>query len=84
MFRNIRMCDAEREFWLRHVTTLDTWRTDFTPQVPLDYTRPKGSKAAVPLIKISAEKNSPNGTYQGMLLINPGMHACHPPTRAVC
>lgn len=41
-------------------------------QVPLDYAFPKGTLATVPLIKISAEKNSPNGTYQGMLLMNPG------------
>lgn len=41
-------------------------------QVPLDYQNPNASRAAVPLIKISAEHNSPNGTYQGMLLTNPG------------
>jgi hypothetical protein len=41
--------------------------------VPLDYSTPEGTRAAVPLIKIAAQDNSPNGTYQGMLLINPGM-----------
>ena len=41
--------------------------------VPLDYSIPNGTRAAVPLIKIAAQDHSPNGTYQGMLLINPGM-----------
>lgn len=47
-------------------------------QVPLDYSDPKGSQAAVPLIRIAAQDNSPNGTYQGMMLVNPGMCSFFP------
>lgn len=41
-------------------------------QVPLDYKVLDGSRAAIPLIKIPAEEGSANGTYQGMILTNPG------------
>lgn len=39
----------------------------------MDYSAPNGSQAALPLIRIAAQDNSPNGTYQGMILTNPGM-----------
>lgn len=41
-------------------------------KVPLDYQRPSLSWASVPLVKIPAHSNSPDGPYQGMSLINPG------------
>jgi len=40
--------------------------------VPLDYQNPRLGRASVPLIKYPAVPNSPDGPYQGMILINPG------------
>ncbi|ATZ58189.1 hypothetical protein BCIN_16g00410 [Botrytis cinerea B05.10] len=40
--------------------------------VPLDYSKPSGTRASVPLIMIAAQNNSTDGPYQGMLLTNPG------------
>jgi pimeloyl-ACP methyl ester carboxylesterase len=33
---------------------------------------PDGSHASIPLIKLPAQANSPNGSYKGMILTNPG------------
>jgi pimeloyl-ACP methyl ester carboxylesterase len=41
-------------------------------KVPLDYSKPNGSQAAVPLIKLAAILNGTTGTYKGMILTNPG------------
>ncbi|PMD33402.1 hypothetical protein L207DRAFT_608184 [Hyaloscypha variabilis F] len=41
-------------------------------QVPLDYSKPNGSQAAVPLIKLAAIINGTSGAYKGMILTNPG------------
>lgn len=41
-------------------------------QVPLDYSRPNGTQAAVPLIKLAAAVNDTTGPYKGMILTNPG------------
>ncbi|GAW20620.1 hypothetical protein ANO14919_101280 [Xylariales sp. No.14919] len=40
--------------------------------VPLDYQNPSLGRASVPLIKLPANSNSTYGSYQGMILINPG------------
>ncbi|KAF5871553.1 putative alpha beta-hydrolase protein [Botrytis fragariae] len=40
--------------------------------VPLDYSKPNGTRASIPLIMIAAQSNSTDGSYQGMLLTNPG------------
>ncbi|KAH8588965.1 TAP-like protein-domain-containing protein [Bisporella sp. PMI_857] len=40
--------------------------------VALDYSKPNGTRAAIPLIKISAQINSSSSAYQGMILVNPG------------
>ncbi|KAF2963905.1 hypothetical protein GQX73_g9657 [Xylaria multiplex] len=40
--------------------------------VPLDYQNPNLGRASVPLIKLPANSNSSYGSYQGMILINPG------------
>src|SRR3954462_1039507 len=42
------------------------------PQVPLDYSKPQGHKAAIPIIKLAALPNSVNGPYKGIILTNPG------------
>ena len=41
-------------------------------QVPLDYSRPRGPGASIPILKLSADPNSKSGSYQGMILTNPG------------
>ncbi|KAE9379929.1 hypothetical protein N431DRAFT_497890 [Stipitochalara longipes BDJ] len=41
-------------------------------QVPLDYSKPNGTQAAVPLIKLAAIINGTSGSYKGMILTNPG------------
>ena len=41
-------------------------------QAPLDYQNPDLGRASIPLIKYSAEPNSSDGQYLGMILINPG------------
>ncbi|RDW91638.1 hypothetical protein BP5796_02803 [Coleophoma crateriformis] len=40
--------------------------------VPLDYSKPTGNEAIVPLIKLAASTNSSTGPYAGMILTNPG------------
>ncbi|KAG9246869.1 hypothetical protein BJ878DRAFT_416094 [Calycina marina] len=40
--------------------------------VPLDYSNPQGTRAAVPIIKIPAQLNGTNEKYQGLLFTNPG------------
>ncbi|KAI0466927.1 TAP-like protein-domain-containing protein [Xylaria cf. heliscus] len=40
--------------------------------VPLEYQNPKLGRASVPLIKLPANSTSSHGSYQGMVLINPG------------
>ncbi|KAI1121793.1 TAP-like protein-domain-containing protein [Nemania abortiva] len=40
--------------------------------VPLDYQNPSLGRASVPLIKLPANTTSSLGSYQGMILINPG------------
>ncbi|TRX87757.1 hypothetical protein FHL15_011349 [Xylaria flabelliformis] len=40
--------------------------------VPLDYQNPTLDRASVPLIKLPANPTSSQGSYQGMILINPG------------
>ncbi|KAB8293767.1 hypothetical protein EYC80_009252 [Monilinia laxa] len=44
----------------------------FMLDVPLDYSKPNGTRASVPLIMIAAHSNSNDGPYQGMILTNPG------------
>ena len=41
-------------------------------QVPLDYSRPRGPRASIPILKLTANPDSKNGPYQGMILTNPG------------
>lgn len=41
-------------------------------QVPLNYNKPHGEEAIIPLVKIPAQHNSSDGSYKGMLLTNPG------------
>ncbi|KAF4778563.1 hypothetical protein HER10_EVM0007009 [Colletotrichum scovillei] len=40
--------------------------------VPLDYKNPSLGRASVPLLKIPAAAESPDGPYRGAILINPG------------
>ncbi|KAI0523734.1 TAP-like protein-domain-containing protein [Xylaria bambusicola] len=40
--------------------------------VPLDYQNPGLGRASIPLIKLPANSNSSSGSYQGMILTNPG------------
>ncbi|KAJ3574700.1 hypothetical protein NPX13_g4280 [Xylaria arbuscula] len=40
--------------------------------VPLDYQNPDLGRASIPLIKLPAQSNSTYGSYQGMILTNPG------------
>ncbi|KAJ8062763.1 hypothetical protein OCU04_008022 [Sclerotinia nivalis] len=40
----------------------------------LEFSKPNGTRASVPLILIEAQNNSINGPCQGMLLTNPGVN----------
>ncbi|KAJ8059894.1 hypothetical protein OCU04_011518 [Sclerotinia nivalis] len=40
--------------------------------VPLDYHNPNLSRASIPIVKLPARNNSSSGSYQGMILLNPG------------
>ncbi|ROW07119.1 hypothetical protein VPNG_07359 [Cytospora leucostoma] len=40
--------------------------------VPLDYHNPHLGRASVPLVKYPSQANSTSGSYQGMILVNPG------------
>ena len=41
-------------------------------QVPLDYSKPNETRAAVSLIKLAAVTDDNTGPYKGMILTNPG------------
>ncbi|KAF9879047.1 hypothetical protein CkaCkLH20_03280 [Colletotrichum karsti] len=40
--------------------------------VPLDYKNPELARASVPLLKLPATPDSPDGPYRGAVLVNPG------------
>ena len=47
-------------------------KLDNSHQVPLDYSKQNGTRAYVAMIKSPAKSKAGNGTYQGMILANPG------------
>lgn len=72
MFFGLFLCHVE----CKHPPTIKIltpgcWHSKL--QVPLDYSKPSGTRASVPLIMIAAQNNSTDGPYQGMLLTNPGI-----------